>query len=198
MISLLSDEKCKYPGGRPPIVTKAPLQPALSSTPQTSLATEPPELTLSHRQKLEQAIATDSKNIANYLELADLHLTSDHFQEAEAVLQKGISTCGEHNALKSRLQEVHAIRSQREMEIAAVRRREIERRNRPIYIPWLEILLFAAGVALVLQFFPAIATRVWNSLDFRQWSRVTWFTLNILGLLFCLAFRFVNSIYRSW
>ena len=50
---------------------------------------------------------------------------------------------------------------------------------------WLELLLVLAIVALVLQLFPAIWWRLVGIVDVRNWSRWTWFFVNVtvVGLL---------------
>lgn len=54
---------------------------------------------------------------------------------------------------------------------------------------WLELLLVLAVVGLVLQLFPSVAQRIVETLDFRYWSRWTWFVANISVLLLLLVVR---------
>ena len=64
--------------------------------------------------------------------------------------------------------------------------------------PRLEQLLALALIALVLQLFPVIATTVFAALDFRAWSRTTWFTANLLVLLGLVGARFGPELYGEW
>ena len=52
---------------------------------------------------------------------------------------------------------------------------------------WLELLMVLAGLALVLQLFlPSVWWAMVSSLDVRNWSRLTWFLVN-LGVLVALV-----------
>ena len=182
MISHLGDEKLKYPGGRPAVTAQSQkARSAVVFVPEETVE-ESKELELSPRQKLEQAIALDPHEVSNYLELADLLAESERFQEAEAVLLRGMAVCGEHAALKDRVRDIHLLRTKLESEAAEARRREIERRNRPVKVPWLEIVLALAGCALLLQLFPPVAAVTWHALDFRHWSHAGWIVTNIVVL----------------
>ncbi len=183
MIAQLSEEKLKYPGGRPVATAQTPkVQNDIVSVAEETVA-EVQALELSPRQKLEKAISHDPHDISNYLGLADLLAESERFQEAEAVLLRGIAVCGEHGALKDRLRDVQLLRSKVESEAAEARRREIERRNRPFKIPWLEGVLALAGCALLLQLFPPVAAATWSALDFRHWSHAGWIVVNFVALV---------------
>jgi len=61
-------------------------------------------------------------------------------------------------------------------------------------VPWLEIALVATSISLTLQLFPAVGTGVLELLDVRNWSRTTWFVVNLgfVGLL--LAVRFTPRV----
>jgi hypothetical protein len=47
---------------------------------------------------------------------------------------------------------------------------------------WLEWCLLAAALVLLLQFFPQPLWWILGVLDFREWSRTTWFILNVVFL----------------
>jgi len=61
-------------------------------------------------------------------------------------------------------------------------------------LPWLEIALALTSISLVLQLFPAVGTGVLELLDVRNWSRTTWFVVNLgfVGLL--VAVRFTPTV----
>ena len=61
-------------------------------------------------------------------------------------------------------------------------------------LPWLEVALALTSISLVLQLFPAVGTGVLELLDVRNWSRTTWFVVNLgfVGLL--LAVRFTPTV----
>jgi hypothetical protein len=63
---------------------------------------------------------------------------------------------------------------------------------------WLELLLVLAFVALVLQLLPSIPQRLLEALDFRYWSRWTWFVVNSGVLLLLLTVRFCPELIDSW
>lgn len=61
-------------------------------------------------------------------------------------------------------------------------------------IAWLELLLVLAFLALLFQVFPSL----WFALDFRTWSRTTWFTLNLFVLFGLFGIRFGPDLYSEW
>jgi uncharacterized protein (TIGR02996 family) len=190
MISELNDKKQKYPGGRPPASDRTP-KPEPAPTATAEAAAESMELTLSPRQALERAIAAEPHDVSNYLELADLLAQSEQFQEAEATLMRGTATCGEHPSLLDRLRDVQLLRSQHELAAVEARRQaELMRQKRPFRMPWLETFLALAALALIMQFFPPVASATWKTLDFRHWTRTGWFVANALALLVLLVIRF--------
>lgn len=71
-------------------------------------------------------------------------------------------------------------------------------RRRRTGFAWLELLLALAAVALVLQLFPSLTTTLRNALDFRAWSRFTWFAMNLLVLLGLVGIRFGPELYGDW
>lgn len=65
--------------------------------------------------------------------------------------------------------------------VAAQRvKREDEDEEASFRLGWLERGLLAAAVVLVLQIFPEPLWWVLGALDFREWSRSTWFILNLV------------------
>lgn len=198
MVCELAEEKLKYPGGRPPMAQRAAEGPVTSIAAEKLATHETPQVTFSPRQRLGRAIADDPYDVSNYLKLADLMYEAEQFAEAEAVLNRGITTIGEQATLVDRLQRVRAQRIDWEMELAEAQRQRRERLERkPIHIPWLELVLGMAAIALLFQFFPAMAAATWRLIDFRNWSRLTWFVANVVVLLFLCGIRFGSELFRS-
>jgi len=189
MISLLAEEKLKYPGGRPPAArSKAALaeEPEVKETPQ--------EIVLSPRQKLEQAIEQEPQKVANYLELAELLLESSQFNAAETVLVRGLAACGEQHELVEQLRRVRMLRADEQRELAEERAMQQEIENAPFRIPWLELALIAMVLMLALQLIPAFRAAAWRLVDFRQWSQLGWIAFNIIVLIALVAVRFAPDL----
>lgn len=62
----------------------------------------------------------------------------------------------------------------------------------------LELVLVLACLALLFQVFPGLWWDLWAALDFRTWSRGTWFALNLLVLLSLFGIRFGPALYADW
>jgi tetratricopeptide (TPR) repeat protein len=189
-ISFLAQEKIMYPGGRPPAapVKEIPTaaEPAQEQTPQAVLLTP--------QQRLEQAIAQDPKEAANYLELADLLLRSNRFDAAEAILSRAVTACGEQQVLSERLNRVRHLRAEEQRMLAEERAAEQQLINAPIRVPWLELGLATGVVALAAQLIPAVRTAVLTVVDFRHWSQSGWMVFNIAVLLGLIAARFLPQL----
>ena len=56
-------------------------------------------------------------------------------------------------------------------------------------IAWLELLMVLAIVSLVLQLFPAAWWWLVGIVDVRQWSRWTWFVVNLAVVVLLIAGR---------
>jgi hypothetical protein len=56
-----------------------------------------------------------------------------------------------------------------------------------IRLGWLEWALVVTVVVLVLQIFPQPVWWALGALDFREWSRTTWFVLNLLFVIVVLG-----------
>jgi tetratricopeptide (TPR) repeat protein len=188
MISVLAEEKLKYPDGRPPIV-QAKTAPAAEAAPEDT----PREVVLSPQQKLEQAIAQDPKNTANYVELAAVLLASNRFDAAETLLSRAIATCGEQTILVQRLEQVRNLRDEEQRRLTEERSIEQAILNEPIRIPWLELSLGGAALLLVVQLVPSLRDAAWKMLDFREWTRIGWFVFNVLILAGLVAARFASD-----
>jgi len=61
-------------------------------------------------------------------------------------------------------------------------------------LPWLEIALVATSISLTLQLFPAVGTALLDLVDVRNWSRTTWFAVNVGFVAVLLAVRFTPTV----
>lgn len=189
MIAFLSEEKLKYPGGRPVTMTSPP-KAVMVAPPNEEQANEVSEL--SPRQKLEQAISLNPKDIANYLELAHLLLLSDQFQQAEATVLRGLAECGDDSELRCCLNQICETRLQRDAERDVTRKKEIERRNRP-RVPWLEISMIFCVFVLILQMVPSVGSVTLLLIDVHKWSRMAWCAMAAILLLLLSFVRLSNK-----
>jgi tetratricopeptide (TPR) repeat protein len=198
MIAYLAEEKLKYPSGRPPVAsasTSTTTEPASRDDVYEEQESAMPQITLNSRQLLQRAIADDPYDVSNYLKLADLFSHQNDLQEAENIITQGLSVCSENLMLKDRLQQVQMLRLQQLTEESKLRKKQIERRNRPFRMPWLEIALSLAGCVLLAQLFPAVGWAVWAAIDPRHWSQSTWFIVNFLFVLILILIRYVPQFF---
>lgn len=180
MISMLAEEKLKYPGGRPP---GTPAKPATADEPRPQET--PCDVVLSPQQKLEQAIALDPQNASNYLELVDLLLNSNRFDAAETLLTRALSACGQEQSLLDQLHQVRYLRDEEVRKTAEQRKSDSKEKNAPLRLPWLELALAGALVALLVQLIPAVRTVV----DATQWSRSGWLIFSVILLIGLITIR---------
>lgn len=190
MISMLAEEKLKYPGGHPPLI-KAKEALVEEAEPKDT----PHDVVLSPRQKLEQAITRDPQNIANYLELAELLSGANQFNAAETLLTRAIDACGDQQVLVVQLDRVRYLRAEEQRMLAEERALEQQITDAPLHIPWLPIVLALAIVFLALQLIPSIGNAVWRTLDVAHWSRSGWVLFNIFVLLVLIAVRFSPNLF---
>jgi hypothetical protein len=115
---------------------------------------EAPEALLSARQKLERAIADDPTNVELYLELSELLIDEHRLIEAEEVLQRCIATCGEEPRVRAKIDRIHQIRAEEQAAILASKKRQ--RKRRSLRLPWLEMVLTGAAIALIMQVAPKV------------------------------------------
>jgi len=73
---------------------------------------------LTPEQLLEKAIAKNPEEIANYIELSDLHLRADRYPEAEAVLAKALEASGGELNIRERLEDTQLRRARVQLQIA--------------------------------------------------------------------------------
>jgi hypothetical protein len=62
---------------------------------------------------------------------------------------------------------------------------------------WPELLMVVAAAVLLFQVFPEIPQTVVEALDFRRWSRPTWFFVNLGVVMLLLVVRFGPSVVDS-
>jgi len=60
-----------------------------------------------------------------------------------------------------------------------------------------EMLLAMSLVTLALQLLPGLWQRVCLAMDVTQWSRTTWFVVNIAAVIALVAVRFSGNVYRA-
>jgi len=63
---------------------------------------------------------------------------------------------------------------------------------------WLELLLALAIILLLFQLFPSVPERILSGLDFRQWTRSTWFLLNAAILILLVVVRIGPTLVDQW
>lgn len=75
----------------------------------------------SPEQQLEKKIAKDPTNMSFYLELADLYVKEERFNEAEAVLKRGLAASGGALEVREYLEDVELRHARHEVQIAEKR-----------------------------------------------------------------------------
>jgi tetratricopeptide (TPR) repeat protein len=198
MISQLTEDKLRYPGGIPPAAqSPVPTKVAAATESQPSGLTLEPMLT--RRQLLERLLADNPQDESAQLELAGLLIESELYDVAEAGLQRAIVSCGESTPLLEKLEQVQGLLAAQRQAAADARLLADRRMQRePFRMPWLELLLAAAVVGLGLQFFPGVGTAVWRAVDVRNWNRPTWFVLNAFIVLLLVSVRFAPEMRTAW
>jgi len=198
MISQLAEEKLKYPGGIPPTpAAPTPLKPVPADQSQTTVSAIEPSL--SPRQLLECAVGDNPQDEHSHLRLADELIAFEAYEEAERRLQQALIACDGSQPLLEKLEQVRMLLAQqRQAQATAMLHAHQQPAERESRMPWLELVLGAAMLALVSQFFPALGTTIGQALDFRNWGRGTWFVVNILVLLFLCSLRFIPELLRSF
>jgi tetratricopeptide (TPR) repeat protein len=193
-ISQLTAEKQKYPMGRPSLSPTPPAAAAPASTTPKESEPEPAVVSLSPRQKLEQAISNNPQDVSNYAKLAKVLLDAEQFDQAEAVVARGMTACTEDSVLVELLAAVRESRSHHDALVAQSRRKvALPTDHVKRQVPWLETLLALAVFVLIVQLFPAVGTTVRRVIDIRHWSRAGWFIANILVVLLLCSLRFWST-----
>lgn len=106
-------------GNRPAAPKPQPSQPAPAPKPEPAREPEPE---LSPAERLQQAIAEQPEETKNYLELAEIYLQADRFDDAEAQVQKALEVSGGGDLkIRERLEDYQIRRRVRQYEIAEQR-----------------------------------------------------------------------------
>ena len=66
----------------------------------------------------------------------------------------------------------------------------VDKKNDPWFNPHFEGAIGLAGIVLILQLFPNLATKMWHVVDIRHWSRLTWFVANIIVVMLLCMLRY--------
>jgi tetratricopeptide (TPR) repeat protein len=198
MISVLAQEKLKYPGGRPPVLKPKQLPPEIEECHSDLPHETGRDVILRPEQKLEQAIAHDPQNLNNYLELAELLLSSTQYNLAETVLNRGISACGEQQPLVEKLHQVRLLRAEDQRQLDEKRALAQKIADAPIRIPWLELVLGITFLVLLLQVAPSLAIAIWRSIDIRNWEWGGWLSFNLIVLLGLILIRTAPTLRALW
>ena len=161
----------------------------VASVPAEEKSEEPKEVTLRPRQRLELAIAEDPSNVELYIELSQLLIDEQRWNEAEHVLQRCLTACGDAPTLRAQLERLRQLRSEKQQhDINA--RQSTEEPSTPL--PWLEVMLACAGVALVLQIAPGLMTGIPKFITANRRS------LFLLGnILIAITLWFLRSWYQN-
>lgn len=85
---------------------------------------KPPEEELTPEQRLRRAIEENPQRADNYLELADLYLGENRFDEAEKLFQKALEVAGEDIASRERIEDARLQSRRRQYEAAVERARQ--------------------------------------------------------------------------
>ena len=198
MISKLAEDKLRYPGGIPP-TPSAPPQAAVVSEAEPQPSESALDVALTRRQLLERTLADNPRDETTHLELADLLIASEEYEAAEAGLQRAVVACGESRPLIEKLDHVRDMLAQQRQAIAEAHQRANQKVEQPpLRIPWLELALVAAFVGLGLQFFPSASAAVLRAMDVRNWSRTTWFVINVLVVMLLVSVRFAPEMKAAW
>jgi hypothetical protein len=63
--------------------------------------------------------------------------------------------------------------------------------------PWVPLLVAVAAVWLAGRLYPPLMESLWRATDFRNWTRQTWFGVNVAVLMLFLALRSKERCRRS-
>ncbi len=72
-------------------------------------------------QQLQRKIAKDPANMSLYLELADLYIKEERFEEAEKVMERALAASGGSTDMRERLEDVQLKRARKQVAIAEKR-----------------------------------------------------------------------------
>jgi hypothetical protein len=79
-----------------------------------------------------------------------------HYENAERTLVRALDCCAQRQAVENALERVRRFRAEAEREAAEIeRQKELRAQAKVFHMPWLELALVGAGVALLFQLFPS-------------------------------------------
>ncbi|BBO35577.1 hypothetical protein PLANPX_5189 [Lacipirellula parvula] len=198
MISRLCQERLRYPDGKPSVADAASRGSAPCAE-EAAQAMEMAPVVLSPIETLERAIAQAPNASENYLRLAELHVERGRYLDAQSVLYRGISNCGEVAKLDELLELVGKRLKEQEIERQALEAMRIHANDIALpAIPWLELTLTGAIGLLILQFLPDVGTRILAAVNVAQWSRGTWAMANFYALFGLLLVRYRVELTSLW
>lgn len=200
MISRLSQEKIEFAlGHHGP--TDVPQQATTQDTARVAVKNEPSATEtapvaaskvsttsqLTPRQLLEQAIGMEPTQASHYLELAELLGEQRRWKEAKHVLEKCITKCGDSSVIQ---QQLELLKTQEADAMATKQLSADAKRRKTVGIPWLEIALGVAGIALVVQLVPGLNAPITRLLS--EHGRIFAFVGQFLLLAALLAYKLRN------
>lgn len=196
MISLLCEERLKYPHGMPTgaerHIENAKVMAGEIEDSSTQLEAA---VVLDPIHILRQAIAHNPSDIVNYLRLTELCLEADRLNDADDILRRGIAACRENTELIRMLDAVRLRQAQQKLEAQEVGTRR--QHHDPFVMPWLEVGLVLAVVALIAQLSPTTSEKFLQLLDFTKWSRTIWFLVNVLIVCVLIAVRYMPNFFSN-
>jgi tetratricopeptide (TPR) repeat protein len=191
MIGQLSEEKLKYPGGRPAPVSPAP-QPAQSINiaiggEKSDGEAEP---ILTPTQEIEQAIEAVSSPARNNTALPNVLPPSDRGLRTQESLMPSTTTSGVEAELNECSKHLYRVPLPTVSGGAITSLTENKHGNGQVRTGWLEAGFGLAILTLLLQLLPSLSLTIWNALDFRRWSQTTWIvaSLMVIGALCLIHF----------
>lgn len=143
---------------------------------------------LTPRQRLEKAIRDDPADVTNYLELSRVLCEAGYFEKAEELLGQALHNCAQIGVVQDalrRLKLLHADATRAAAEIE--RQKQLRAQGKPLRVPWLELILTAAGGILVLQLVPSWRDAVLNALT--NHIQVVLIVMNVVVLAGLIGWR---------
>lgn len=148
----------------------------------------PEALSFGPQQRLERAIATDPADVSNYLKLAELLCESGYHEKALDLLARAERNCAQTALVHEAQDRILRLRQQAVAEAAEIeRKKRLKAEGKGFRVPWLELVLCAAGALLVFQIFPSWWQIVWSRVV--DHARISLFLLNIAMLALLILWR---------
>lgn len=143
---------------------------------------------LTPRQRLEKAIRDDPAEVINYLKLSQVLCDDGYFEKAEELLAQAIHNCAQTSVVQEALRKVQVLHADATRAAAEIERQKQRRaQGKPLRVPWLELILTAAGAILVLQLVPSWRDAVLNVLTAH--IQVVLIVMNVVVLAGLIGWR---------